>query len=129
MKYKPTFNEKEQVNTFNDADNVTCVTLDDAKQKYPQLNWDKIEKRFVWDIEETFVMALADLKLCIKLEEQGLQIEDINYEDVAHCSVCGEVLLPDDEAYTDHATGDTLCDAHARFDEETNSYVKIPLTN
>lgn len=113
--------------TFFDYDHVECVQLFIAKENFPHLNWEKIKKRFVYTMgskDNVEVMTLADLNLCIRLQEEDLEIEDINYADVAHCSVCRKVLLPDDEAYTDEKTGDTLCDEHSAFNEETDNYKK-----
>jgi hypothetical protein len=44
--------------------------------------------------------------------------------DCVACDVCGDVLLHDDEAYTDGNTGEHLCDDHSIFDESEGFYVK-----
>jgi len=113
--------------TFFDYDYIECVQLFIAKENFPHLNWEKIEKRFVYTMgseDEVEVMTLADLNLCIRLFDEKLEIEDIPYHEVAHCSVCRKVLLPDDDAYTDEKTGDTLCDEHSVFNEATDNYKK-----
>jgi len=114
--------------TFLDYDRIECVELKHAKKEYPELNWRKIEARFVWGMgvkEDIDVLTLADLNLCMKLHEIGGEIGDYDYVDIVHCSVCRKVLLPDDEAYTDYRTGDILCDRHSVFSERANGYIKI----
>lgn len=118
---------KPKMETFSDYDHIECVELSKAKIEYPELNWDKIEERFVYGMgkdEYMDVLTLADLNLCVRLHADKLEIEDINYEEVAWCSVCHMVLLPQDECYTDHHTGDPLCDGHSRFSETFDNYVK-----
>lgn len=114
---------------FLDADKVKCVPVDTAKLFYPNLNWEKIEQRFSWNMGEgnsgEIVMALADLNLCVVLHSKDMRLEDIAYEDVAHCVVCEAVLLPDDECYVDGRTGDALCDRHSAMDEGTDTYYKV----
>ena len=97
---------------------------EDAKVEHSYLNWDKVSHRFSWEIGDDLYMTVKDLDLCIKIYNEGLEIEDVEYLDVAWCSVCGTVLLPDEEAYTDHKTGEALCGYHSIFDEELNMYVK-----
>ena len=44
---------------------------------------------------------------------------------VEKCSCCGDILLPDDECYSDSLNdGATLCDHCSIFDEETDMYIK-----
>lgn len=116
--------------TFFDYDHVECVELSIAKKEYPHLDWNKIEKNFVRNVEKFVVgsvkvMTLADLNYCIRLHEEKLDIDEVEYSFVGHCSVCRKVLLPDDAAYTDEKTGDTLCDEHAGYNEETDNYMKV----
>lgn len=120
--------------THFDMDGIECVVLRDAKLANPLLSWRKIKKRFVYTSgpnDSVDVITLADLNLCIRIaydnarHETNNVIEDFNYEDIAHCSVCRKVMLPDDEAYTDFETGDALCSWHAEFHESDNMYHKV----
>lgn len=110
--------------TFTDMDGIRVVTLKNARVQYPNLNWGKITKRFAWVSDKWGdILTVRDLNLCIRLNNEGLDIEDIEYTDVAWCEVCEKVLLPDDECYSDKG-GLAYCTIHCIFDEETGLYVK-----
>lgn len=110
---------------YKDADGVELVETATAENDYPFLNWESVVNRFAWDNKDGVeVMTLGDLFLCVRLHEENLIIDDIEYADVVWCSVCGVVCLPDDEAYTDEETGLPLCGQHAEFNEETDMYRK-----
>jgi len=122
--------------TFFDYDNIECITVDDAKLEHPELDWEKVEARFAFPrggrtdengirIGGVNIIAVADLMLCVRLHRENLGIEEVNYFEVAHCSVCRRVLLPDDEAYSDAKTGNCLCTDHARFSETDDMYHKV----
>ena len=110
--------------TFYDYDNIECVTMEEAKRAYPSLPWKKIEERFSWgmgDSQQVDVMTVQDLKFCVKVDGE---YEGYEYSEVEYCSVCREILLPDDECYTDEKTGDPICEHHAVFNEVTGMYRK-----
>jgi len=111
--------------TFFDYDQVECITVEAAKKEHPELDWEAVDKRFAFPRCGVDIMAVADLLLCVRLHEDGLTIEEVNYHEVAHCSVCRRVLLPDDEAYSDYKTGDCICDEHSRFSEADDMYHKV----
>tara|TARA_R110000772_G_C13310268_1_gene440054 strand:+ start:8926 stop:9282 length:357 start_codon:yes stop_codon:yes gene_type:complete len=114
--------------TFFDYDKIECVEVAIAKDTYPLLHWSKIIPRFAWgmgDDQDVNVLTLADLNICITLDKLGTNLDDYNYSDIVHCSVCRRVLLPDDEAYNDENSGDVLCTHHSIQNEVTGNYVKI----
>ena len=98
---------------------------------------------FSWDISTKdgarveIVMASHDAQLFVdlyhrileKCKEDNFEIED-DYHlsglmgDSCLCSVCNELLFPDDEVYSDEDTGETLCDGHSITNEETGNYKK-----
>jgi len=113
--------------TFFDYDKIECCLIEDAMEEYPDLNWEKIRNRFSWHMgsrQDTEVMTLADLNICLVIDK-SFNIEDYNYHEIEHCSVCRKVLLPDDEAYNDLGTNDVLCTEHATFNDVLDGYVKL----
>jgi len=110
--------------TFFDHDHVECLTAERAMTLHPELSWEAIDKRFVFPRDGRDIICLQDLLLCIRLHDDGLQLDDVQYMEVAQCSVCRAILLPADEAYVDERTGDVLCDAHSRYDEVHGTYHK-----
>jgi hypothetical protein len=59
------------MNTFLDVDKVECVTVEDAKTAYPQVDWDSdAVKRLMWDAPVkgriTLIMAAEDLKTLVE---------------------------------------------------------------
>lgn len=114
--------------TFWDYDEIRCVTIEDAKKAYPDLDWDKIESRFSWEmggLGEVSVMSFHDLQYCIKLNENGYDFEDVEYTACTFCSVCDECILPDEEAYNDIFSDRILCDRHCRQDKDGNCHTII----
>ena len=114
--------------TLFDYDKIEIVTVEEARKEYPDLNWEMIRCRFTWRMGRNLnveVLTLADLNLCVVLNNRGIDFNDINYDEVEHCSVCRKVLLPDDECYADYKTNEPLCDEHSKFNESTNNYQKI----
>jgi hypothetical protein len=77
-------------------------------------------------------MAVADAQLFIdkynrtveKCKIEGVSLDEIDISMVAICTVCDELLMPDDECYIDGNTNEPLCDGHSAFDEEKDFYVK-----
>lgn len=125
---------------FFDADGVRCVFVSDVLKAYPHIdklniNYKKNEAprdfdTFHWDINGLIVMASADLDLFLQLYKNICLAENIKELDnsadwslVVSCSVCNVILLPYEEAYSDHKTGQTLCTTHSKFDEGLNNYV------
>ena len=114
--------------TLFDYDNIEILTVEEGKKEYPDLNWEMIRSRFTWCMgskEDVEVLTLADLNLCIVLDNRGIDINDINYSEVEHCTVCRKVLLPDDECYTDGRTLEPLCDEHSKYNELKDFYQKV----
>ena len=108
-----------------DYDQVPIVKELEARQEHFYLNWIRVSHRFRFDVNKVSVITLGDLKLCIRLFKENIEIKEVNYSECHNCSVCKKVLLPDDEAYTDHRTGDTCCTEHCYFSEKDNNYHKI----
>ena len=50
--------------------------------------------------------------------------EEFDLSMICRCGVCDELLLPDDEAYTDEITGKVLCDKHSITNPETGNYIE-----
>jgi len=136
------------LSTFFDVDNIPCVFVDEVKKTYPQIEKfdiyypDSKDQRdfdsFGWDISTKdgkrteIVMASADAQLFIdvynrtieRCKKENITIDDIDISMVAVCSVCNELLMPDDECYVDGNTNEPLCDGHSIFDEDKDFYVK-----
>lgn len=140
--------------TFFDADGIACVFQDEVKRIYPRIEdvtiqynagdgkvMDRDFNSFGWDIStqdgtrSEIVMASDDAEIFIRLyrrikkrcEELGYTQEDFNEFDISICgicSVCDELLMPDDELYVDGNTGESLCDGHSIYDEEKDFYIK-----
>lgn len=121
-----------KLKTFLDSDNIECCFTMDAKWAFPHLDWEAVEARFSWETKIGLAllstMTVRDLNLCLKLHSENIPLGEISYTDVAWCDVCEQVLLPDDECYTDCRTGESLCDAHSEFDEGLDGYVRVDLT-
>ena len=109
--------------TFFDSDRIECIEVSLYKLVYSNLDWSDFANK-TWEINNILVMAFADFLLMLELYNTGLKLNDINYSDVAHCSVCRKVILPDDEAYSDLKTEQSLCGAHSFFDESIDAYRK-----
>ena len=136
------------LSVFFDADNIPCVFVDEVMKTYPQIEKFDVyypaskEERsfdsFSWDISTKdktrteIVMAVADAQLFIdkynrtveQCKFEGVSLDDIDISMVAICTVCDELLMPDDECYVDGNTNEPLCDGHSKFDEEKDFYVK-----
>ena len=130
------------LSTFFDADNIPCVFVDEVLKTFPGI--EKFEvyypankgerdfNSFGWSIGTENVMASADAELFIDMynrtlkqcKSENITLDDIAVCEVAICSVCDELLMPDDECYVDEYTGEPLCDGHSVTNEETGNYVK-----
>jgi len=134
------------IRTFFDADSVACLFVSDVVSAYPNIEKFTISypigddgkqydyrdfDSFAWEIGEKIVMASADAQLFIrnyvdasKRLEDGETFDDIDVSMICRCSVSDELLMPEDEAYTDGFTGAVLSDGHSVYDEENDFYVK-----
>ena len=130
---------------FTDAGGVLCAIVSDVLSEYPYIDELTIDysgcngrtfSSFCWDIQHKTdttkdyeVMAVADLQLFINMyidvckrlgvDKLGAGVE---HKDIGTCSICGVILLPDDELYTDSKTNATLCDAHSMYNDITGMY-------
>jgi len=59
-----------------------------------------------------------------EIENRGLKIADINFDDCETCDECTTVLLPDDECYIEFATNKALCTECCFYDEYLSSYIR-----
>ena len=94
------------------------------------LTWDIKKKdnsktETVLAVNDTQLFVYAYREVLKKCEDENISINDIAVEDVAVCSVCEKVLMPDDECYTDENTNEPLCDKHSVYNEKTGNYKKI----
>ena len=113
--------------TYFDSDKVEILKLSELFDNYPKLLDNKFRDDIYfksWNINKIPVIALNDANLFMKLFKDDIVLNDINYTDVAICSVCRKVLLPDDECYEDNKTGDSLCTEHSFYDDVTGYYHK-----
>lgn len=142
------------LSSFFDADNIPCCFLDELELAYPNIKALHINYplggdgsiqphreliSFCWDISYVdgsrveIVLAMADAQRFVDLynniiklgQESGFTIEELGLEDVAVCTVCETILLPDDEVYCDDATDEPLCTNHSQYREHTNAYHKV----
>lgn len=137
------------LNVFFDADNIACMFVDEILKQFPKIDSIKVNyptgnefierdfNSFGWEIskvdgsKEVSVMAVADAQLFINIYNETLKyclaentsIFEIDIESVGQCSVCDDVLMPDDELYVDGNTGAHLCDTHSTYDEANDIYV------
>lgn len=132
--------------TFFDADAIACVFVNEVLELFPKIDEFTISypigdgkfmgrdfHSFTWDIGETMVMASSDLEYFITIyrrtvercEKENIDLDDLDLSIICICSVCDELLFPDDEAYIDENTGEVLCDKHSVCNDDTGNYVKI----
>lgn len=130
------------VRTFINADNIPCLIVDDLKTIYPRINELIVNQRSfesyhwytstIYGVNSKRVMTCNDAQSFVLLydrtlkrcKDENVTIEDIAIEMVASCSVCDRLLFPDDEAYNDEDSGETLCDNHSITNEVTGNYKK-----
>ena len=106
-----------------DADKVEIVSIVDAKNDYPFLDWDMV----VQYVGNDDSMTVFDLFMFVKLYDEEIGIWEIAIDMVERCYVCGEILLPDDECYSDVTRAmdenSALCDNHSVYDDELDGYI------
>jgi len=104
---------------------VPIVKLSEFTKSHPEISGDYLNDLVskVELIDGVNCITLFHALLILKLYNLNIRLDDIFYTDATWCSVCNEILLPDDEAYEDANTGEQLCTTHARFDDELNGYV------
>lgn len=134
------------LSVFFDADSIPCVFVDEMIQTFANIEdltvyymgLQRDFNSFGWDMSTKdgsrteIVMAVADAMLFVELhrrigkelEKENLTFGEIDMSMVGICSVCDELLMPDDECYVDENTGEPLCDGHSRCNELTGNYIK-----
>lgn len=77
-------------------------------------------------IQETINFLISDEKFQGNEIELRFICDNMDITMIEQCSCCGEILMPDDECYSDELNSDdaALCDHCSIFNEETNMYQK-----
>jgi hypothetical protein len=111
------------------------VPLTHIEVEHPEIynNHIPMLRRLNWIKQEDGHEVITDLtyKVIIKMNTEKVTFRQLNdmLSDIVECTVCGEVLFPDDEAYVDKITNETLCDRHSTFNEAIDGYVMVEEEN
>lgn len=131
--------------TFFDIDSVPCVFVDEVLKIYPRIDeltvyykgsqMNRTFYTFGWEISKLYgkkhlVMSSVDVSLFISLYRRVIKhckeinepFEEVVLCEIAICEACNELLMPDDECYSDENTGEPLCDGHSAVNEMTGNY-------
>jgi len=119
-----------KIDVFVDDNGIECVSMPVLIGKFgTDINLDDLY-RMNWKYQDetgsdASFITLFDARLVVMLSEMGENLKDYEYSEIVECSKCGDILLPDDEAYTDVITSNVLCDTHSMFSEKLNGYIGI----